>query len=304
MYIFVPTNIDSMKRLLAVILSLFCCVSPLSAGRYTVKSVPNVQLSDATRYTSNPDGILSAQAVSAIDAACDSLHTLGKAQIAVVVVEDIDSDDVFSFAHSLFSEWGVGGKESDNGLGVLLVTEKREIRFVTGYGLEGILTDALCKRIQQRYMVEHLAAGDYSTGMVEGITAVAKVVSSDGEAALEGDVTDEEFVGFVIAFLVFTLLLVAIAVFAVWTSKKCPKCGKHHLSRVSTENISSTRKYDLMEHTYRCSSCGHIKVHREKIYKQSGGVYVGGGGFGGGGSSFGGGFGGGSFGGGGAGSRF
>ena len=161
-----------MKRFFVVTLALLCYVATALAGRYSVQDIPNVQLRDASRYTSNPDNILSSSAVAAIDRACDSLHSAGKAQIAVVVVEDIDSDDVFSFAHSLFSSWGVGGRESDNGLGILLVTEKREIRFVTGYGLEGILPDALCKRIQQRYMVEHLAAGDYSTGMVEGVAAV------------------------------------------------------------------------------------------------------------------------------------
>ncbi|MBQ6584213.1 MAG: TPM domain-containing protein [Alistipes sp.] len=293
-----------MKRFFVVTLALLCYVATALAGRYSVQDIPNVQLRDASRYTSNPDNILSSSAVAAIDRACDSLHSAGKAQIAVVVVEDIDSDDVFSFAHSLFSSWGVGGRESDNGLGILLVTEKREIRFVTGYGLEGILPDALCKRIQQRYMVEHLAAGDYSTGMVEGVAAVANVVSAGGVSELEGEMTDEEFTTFLLSFFGFMVAMIAVAVLLIWLSRKCPKCGKHKLLKISSENILSTRKYDLMEHTYRCGSCGFVRVTREKVYKQTG-VYVGGGGRGfGGGSSFGGGFGGGSFGGGGAGSRF
>ena len=63
-----------------------------------------------------------------------------------------------------------------------------------------------------------------------------------------------------------------------------------------------------MQYTYRCSSCGFIRVNREKIYKQTDVVIIGGAGrgIGGGGFSggFGGGFGGGSFGGGGAGMKF
>ena len=293
-----------MMRKLTLFAALLCSISLCFARTYTVEQVPNVQILDATRYTSNPDGILSQSAVEAIDRACDSLHSASRAQIAVVAIEDIEGDDVFQFAFDLFSAWGVGGKSSDNGLGILLVTEKREIRFVTGYGLEGVLTDAMCKRIQQRYMVSHLSAGDYSTGMVEGVAAVARIISGSEELSAQSDESDEDFIIFILSFFGFVVLLIAIVSIAVWMSRKCPKCGKHTLVRTTSVKISSTRQYNIMLHTYRCSNCGHTKEQQEKIYKSSGGTYVGGGrGFGGGGS-FGGGFGGGSFGGGGAGSRF
>ena len=293
-----------MMRKLTLFAALLCSISLCFGRTYTVEQVPNVQILDATRYTSNPDGILSQSAVKAIDRACDSLHSASRAQIAVVAIEDIEGDDVFQFAFDLFSAWGVGGKRSDNGLGILLVTEKREIRFVTGYGLEGVLTDAMCKRIQQRYMVSHLSAGDYSTGMVEGVAAVARIISGSEELSAQSDESDEDFIIFILSFFGFVVLLIAIVSIAVWMSRKCPKCGKHTLVRTTSVKISSTRQYNIMLHTYRCSNCGHTKEQQEKIYKSSGGTYVGGGrGFGGGGS-FGGGFGGGSFGGGGAGSRF
>lgn len=294
-----------MKQKLTLLAAFLCSIFLCSARTYTVEQVPNVQIVDASRYTSNPDGILSEQAVAAIDRACDSLHTLGRAQIAVVAIEDIDGDDVFQFAFDLFSAWGVGGQKSDNGLGILLVTEKREIRFVTGYGLEGVITDALCKRIQQKYMVPHLSADDYSTGMVEGVAAVARVISGSEELLNEEDMSQTDLIIFIAGCIGFMLLLIAIILIAVWMSRKCPKCGKHTLVRTTSVKISSTRQYDIMLHTYRCSNCGHSKEQQEKIYKSTGGVYSGGGrGFGGGSSSFGGGFGGGSFGGGGAGSRF
>ena len=293
-----------MMRKLTLFAALLCSISLCFGRTYTVEQVPNVQILDATRYTSNPDGILSQSAVKAIDRACDSLHSASRAQIAVVAIEDIEGDDVFQFAFDLFSAWGVGGKSSDNGLGILLVTEKREIRFVTGYGLEGVLTDAMCKRIQQRYMVSHLSAGDYSTGMVEGVAAVARIISGSEELSAQSDGSDEDFIIFILSFFGFVVLLIAIVSIAVWMSRKCPKCGKHTLVRTTSVKISSTSQYNIMLHTYRCSNCGHTKEQQEKIYKSTGGTYVGGGrGFGGGGS-FGGGFGGGSFGGGGAGSRF
>jgi uncharacterized protein len=292
-----------MLRKFVIFVALLCSISLSSARSYRVDQVPNVQLSNASCYTSNPDGILSQAAVDAINRACDSLHTQNRAQIAVVAVEDIVGEDVFTFAFELFSAWGVGGKQSDNGLGILLVTNRREIRFVTGYGLEGVLTDALCKRIQQRYMVSHLSAGDYSTGMVEGVAAVARTVAGSEDLIFEQEAEDEEFIIFLVAFGLIMLVLIVVILVAAWMGSKCPKCGKHKLVRTTSSKISSTRQYDVMLHTYSCSNCGHTKQQQERVYKSTGGVYVGGGSRSSGGG-FGGGFGGGSFGGGGAGSRF
>ena len=297
-----------MKRIIPILILAVVCVATVFGRTYTVESVPNVQRTDRTRYTSNPDGILSAEAVAAIDRACDSLRRAGKAQIAVVAVDDIAGGDVFTFAHRLFSEWGVGSKGADNGLGILLVKDKREIRFVTGDGLEGILPDALCKRIQQRYMVEPFSEGDFSRGMVDGVAAVAKIVSK-GEVYADSHV--RKYIGKILMLFGFGMMLCGL----IWTIlllRKCPKCGKYKLRKSSSMLLGSYHDYDLIENTYVCSNCGHVERRTKKSYRiddddnDNGGTFIGGG-FGGGrsgGGSMGGGFGGGHFGGGGAGSKF
>jgi len=90
--------------------------------------------------------------------------------------DDIAGGDVFDFAIDLFSAWGVGQARNDNGLGILLVKDRREIRFVTGGGLEGVLPDAICKRIQLKYMLPAFRQGDYSLGMVQGVEAVSQLL--------------------------------------------------------------------------------------------------------------------------------
>ena len=158
-------------RKIAILCLLLVGALPALAGSYRPDEIPNVQRVDRRRYVSNPDGILSAGAVARIDSLCASLRERGLAQVAVVAVDDIEGGDAFSFAVELFRSWGVGSAESDNGLGILLVKELREIRFVTGGGLEGILPDALCKRIQLNYMLPAFREGDYSAGMVAGAAA-------------------------------------------------------------------------------------------------------------------------------------
>lgn len=299
-------------RKIAILSLLLACALPALAGTYRADEIPNVQRMDRRRYVSDPDGILSAGAVARIDSVCASLRERGLAQVAVVAVDDIAGGDTFSFAVELFRDWGVGSAKSNNGLGILLVKDLREIRFVTGGGLEGILPDALCKRIQLNYMLPAFREGDYSAGMVAGVEAAATILEG-GEVDLSGNGGDELpawmiFV-IVVGFIVGPLGLVLVVYYA---RRRCPQCHKFTLRQDSRQVLSVTQNYRLVEYTYVCSNCGAVVRRRAKDLRDDnfgggagGGTIIGGGfGRGMGGGFGGGGFGGGSFGGGGAGSKW
>ena len=303
-----------MKRFFILLLLVFFYTSA-EARPYSVEEIPNVQLSNRYKFTSNPDGILSQTAVARIDSICYDLRHRGIAQTAVVAVAEIDSDDVFEFAYELFSKWGVGSK-SNSGIGILLVEEAREIRFVTGYGVEGALPDAICKRIQTQYMLPYFRNGDYSSGMVSGVEAIRSVLNgSELDAGGNDDYisSDDEPVVGIIAF--FALMMIGgmiILYLAIRASQKCPNCKEIALQKDSARVISRDFGATTYEDTYICAKCGTVVKRKRQDYDSShnnrgggGPIIMGGGGFGrGGGGSFGGGWGGGSFGGGGAGSRW
>ena len=303
-----------MQRFFILLLLVFFYTAA-EARPYSVEEIPNVQLSNRYNFTSNPDGILSQAAVARIDSICYDLRHRGIAQTAVVAVAEIDSDDVFEFAYELFSSWGVGSK-SNSGIGILLVEEAREIRFVTGYGVEGALPDAICKRIQMQYMLPYFRNGDYSSGMVAGVEAIRSVLNgSELDAGGNDDyiASEDEPVFGIIAF--FSLLMIGgmvILYLAIRASQRCPNCKEIALQKDSARVISRNFGATTYEDTYICAKCGTVVKRKRQDYDSShnnrgggGPIIMGGGGFGrGSGGSFGGGWGGGSFGGGGAGSRW
>ena len=305
--IFVP---EVMKKI-TILCLLLACALPALAGTYRPEQIPNVQRMDRQRYVSDPDGILSAEAVARIDSVCASLRERGLAQVAVVAVDDIAGGDTFSFAVELFRGWGVGSAKSNNGLGILLVKELREIRFVTGGGLEGILPDALCKRIQTIYMLPAFRAGDYSAGMVAGIEAAATILEG-GEVDLSGD-SGDDLPAWMIFLIVFGFIVgpLGLVLVVYFVRHRCPQCHKFTLRQDSQRVLSVTQNYRLVEYTYVCSNCGAVVKRQAKNLRDdnfgggAGGGTIIGGGFGrSSGGGFGGGFGGGSFGGGGAGSKW
>lgn len=304
-----------MKRLLILLLLTIFHFSA-EAREYGIDDIPNVQVENRYRFTSNPDGILSPLAVAKIDSICYDLRHRGIAQTAVVAVKEINTDDVFEFAYELFSKWGVGNK-SNSGIGILLVEEAREIRFVTGYGVEGVLPDAICKRIQSQYMLPHFRNGDYSQGMVEGLEAIRAVLNgSELDAGGNDDYYEEDEFLTVLGTL-FILIVIGSMILVVIidrASRRCPNCKQLALQKDSVRVLSHNFGATTYEDTFVCTKCGTIVRRKRQDYdsthnnRRGGGPIIMGGGFGRGGSfggsSFGGGWGGGSFGGGGAGSRW
>lgn len=302
-----------MKRLFSI--SLFLCLLLLSVQAqkaYTPDNIPKVHLQDKMRYACNPDAILSQAACDSIDRMLYALEQQTGIETVVAVVTSIGSDDCFDFAHRLLNEWGVGKKGKNNGLVILLVTDQRCIQFYTGYGLEGDLPDAICKRIQNRDMIPYLKDGNWDAGMVAGVRAVCERL----DGSMVNDEEEEEDLsplGVLALIMGFLTIAIVIGWIAARAASKCPNCGEHKLQRTRSKVVSRHNGVKTEDVTYTCRNCGHSVVRRKQSYDENyhggggGGpiIFGSGGGFGGSGGGFSGGsFGGGIGGGGGAGSRF
>ncbi|MDE5720625.1 MAG: TPM domain-containing protein, partial [Paramuribaculum sp.] len=108
-----------MKRILLVMALLTAAIATALAA-YTPGDIPNVHLSDRTRYVSNPDGVLSPAAEVRLDSLLGNIWQKTSAEVVVVAVESIEGGDIDSFATELFTLWGIGKKDNDNGLLILI----------------------------------------------------------------------------------------------------------------------------------------------------------------------------------------
>lgn len=303
------------RRLQTILIACLIAVTAWAAGdsvkEYkSVDDVPNVRLTDVRLYVSDPTSILSPAATDTINAILGRLEKSTGIETAVVMLPSIGENDIFDFSTSLFRKWGIGKKKSDNGLLILFVMDQHKVRFATGYGIEGTMTDAMSKRIQMQYMVPAFKRSDWNKGMVDGVRATAKVLDGSMEPEAADSDTDTDDILFSIGIIVGIVLLV---MFVSSIMQRCPKCHKRsamkqmgvEVLRVST---GKGRRKRIRRTTYICQYCGHMMTKDEDIDDNSGnaaasgfilGSMLGSSG-GGGGGSFGGSFGGGSTGGGGS----
>ncbi|PST82501.1 hypothetical protein C7T94_07430 [Pedobacter yulinensis] len=138
-------------------------------------------------YVSNPDQVLSEATVSDLNSRLSLLDQAGVIHIDVAVVKSIGELVPKETAHELFRKWKIGDAEKDNGLLILLVLDQRRVEFETGYGIEGVLPDVICKRIQQRVMLPFLKQSNYDEAVSRGVEAVIGQVEKDNRQAAAAD---------------------------------------------------------------------------------------------------------------------
>lgn len=94
-------------------------------------------------------------------------------QILVAIYPRLQSDSsVDDYAVRVAQKWAVGQKERKNGAVLFVFKESRDVWIATGYGLEGALPDALCKRIIEEEIVPRFRSGDFAGGLRAGVQAM------------------------------------------------------------------------------------------------------------------------------------
>ena len=103
-------------------------------------------------------------------------------QIAVVIIQTLDGDDVADYNVELFRAWGVGGKEHNNGVVLLIAKDDRKLNITTGYGVEGALPDLTSKQIIDEIIVPRFKGNDFYGGIDEGTDAIMQAVKGEYKA--------------------------------------------------------------------------------------------------------------------------
>lgn len=184
-----------MRRSLFLIFLLTLSLSVL-ARTWKVSDIPNVHLADSTQFVSDPDGILSPDAKAAINSSMRSIRKNTSAEAVVVIVDDIDGGDIDGFATELFTDWGLGKKDVDNGLLILVAKDLRRAAIRPGYGLEGVLPDITCAAILREDMFPRFREGDYGAGLASASQTISTILTDpDAAAEIRSRLEDPDYNG-------------------------------------------------------------------------------------------------------------
>ena len=203
-------------------------------------------------------------------------------QIAVVIMKTLDGYPLSDYAFELAQKWGIGQKETNNGVLLLISMDEHKLFIATGYGMEGVMPDVECKHIVDFDITPLFRQGLYYEGIDVGTSRMMSLAKGEYTATgTKGKQTIKRVSPY--GFILILIVIILVFVFKVRSVR----------SYANLNSISFWAAWMLLNAASRRQT-GQWK----NFHSGSGGF----GGFGGGGGGGGfGGFGGGSFGGGGAG---
>jgi uncharacterized protein len=129
-------------------------------------------------YVNDFAGVIDPGTREKLTALCQEVDQKAGAQIAVVTVRSTGGDPIDEFSIDLAQGWGIGPKQKDRGVMILLAVNDHRYRFEVGYGLEGILPDGLVGRFG-REAVPLLREGNYGGALMLMTRRVADVIAAD-----------------------------------------------------------------------------------------------------------------------------
>jgi uncharacterized protein len=104
-------------------------------------------------------------------------------QLVVATVASLQGDEIEDYGYQLGRAWGVGQKGVNDGVILIVAPAEHKVRIEVGYGLEGVMTDALSSVIIQTRILPKFKAGDIPGGVVDGTDAIiAQLALPDDQA--------------------------------------------------------------------------------------------------------------------------
>lgn len=128
-------------------------------------------------------------------------------QISVVIVPTVGSYSISDYNVELGRAWGVGGKQYNNGVVLLIAKDDRKLDITVGYGLEGALPDVVAKSIIDDIIVPNFKGNDYYRGIDQGTDAIIAAVKGEYNVARKKSGSGGISTGKIIVIIIVILFL-------------------------------------------------------------------------------------------------
>lgn len=130
-------------------------------------------------------------------------------QVAIVTLPTLQGYDIATYGYQLGRQWGIGQKDKNNGVMLIIAKKERRMRIEVGYGLEGKLTDAISANIIQTVIRPAFKRGQFEKGIEAGATAIIQALG--GQYTMRKAKSGESRFSWV--FLIFIIIVVFFNLF-------------------------------------------------------------------------------------------
>lgn len=163
------------RHILLGCLLIFACWATVAVAELKIPAKPDGYVHDAA-------GLLSPQVKHNLSQHLQNFERQTSNQIVVATFPSLSGGSLEDFSIRLAEAWQVGQKEKDNGVIFLIFPQEKQMRIEVGYGLEGVLPDALAGTILNRVVAPQFQQGNFENGILQGVAAIFQAVKGEYQA--------------------------------------------------------------------------------------------------------------------------
>lgn len=197
-----------MKRVCAILLLFFC------VRAFADEVIPPAP----QRYFNDYANVVSSQTASQLNSTLENFERQSSDQVLVAIYPTMQSDSsIEDYTVRVARAWKVGQQNKNNGAVLFVFVQEHQMFIQVGHGLEGVLPDAICKRIIDEQISPRFHSGDYDGGCTAGVQAILAAVQGEykgnGFTLKDMQILHAEGVEHVVK-IIFFIILVLVIVFA------------------------------------------------------------------------------------------
>ncbi len=191
------------KGFLASLLCLFA-LALASLPSHAAEVIPPTP----AHYFNDYAGVVPPDTATRLNRELEDFERTNSSQIVVVVYPKMQSDSsIEDYTVRVAEAWKVGQKEKNNGAVLFVFIQDRKMYLQVGYGLEGVLPDAVAKQIIDKEIKPRFRNGDYAGGLTAGVNAILAAVKGEykgtGSTVYERQAQHKQSVAGIIVVLLF-----------------------------------------------------------------------------------------------------
>lgn len=124
-------------------------------------------------------GTLSGEQAAALETRLAQIENDRGSQIVVLLVPTTQPEAIEAYAIRVADAWKIGRTGVDDGIILLVARNDRTLRIEVGRGLEGVLPDAVAKRIIAEVIGPRFGKGDFFGGLQDGVMRIEAVLAGE-----------------------------------------------------------------------------------------------------------------------------
>lgn len=164
------------------------------------------------RYFNDEARVVSPAVAERLNATLEAFEKATSNQVVVAIFAKMQSDSsIEDYTVRVAQSWKVGQKSRDNGAVLFVFIADRTMYLQVGYGLEGVLPDAIARRIIDNEIKPHFRRGDFDGGMMAGVDAILAATRGEYKG---GGTTIHEHSDTMHAWIFFIVLIFILIAFS------------------------------------------------------------------------------------------